>query len=68
MKAALIAFFFFIVIALISGTVKMPTGDDITLLIASFSLLIIAWLKKREKKGGVGQEGQEAVSVSNKEK
>jgi len=49
MKAALIAFFFFIVVALASGTVKMPTGDDITLLIASFSLLIIALFKKRDK-------------------
>lgn len=49
MKTALIAFFIFIVIALFSGTIKMPTGDDITLLIASFSLLVFALFKKREK-------------------
>jgi hypothetical protein len=50
MKIALIAFLFFIFIALISGTVKMPTGDDITLIIASLSLFVVAWLKKQEKK------------------
>ena len=49
MKAAFIAFFIFMVVALMSGTVKMPTGEDITLLIASISLLVFALFKKREK-------------------
>lgn len=55
----LIALIFFIVVALASGTVKMPTGDDITLLIAASSLLVIAWFKRREKKDSVGLQADE---------
>ena len=68
MRYALIAFFFFIVVALASGTVKMPTGEDITLLIASLSLLVIALFKRREKKDGVGQKGQDVSAVPDKNK
>lgn len=59
----LIALIIFIIIAVISGTIKTPTGDDITLLIAASSLLVIAWFKKREKKDDVDQEGHEAFSA-----
>lgn len=52
----LIALIIFIIVAVISGTIKAPTGDDITLLIAASSLLVIAWFKRREKKDSVGQE------------
>lgn len=68
MRYALIAFFFFIVVALASGTVKMPTGEDITLLIASLSLLVIALFKRREKKDGVGQKGQDVSAVPDENK
>ena len=49
MKSAVIAFLFFISIALLAGPIKVPTTDDLILIFASFSLLIMAWLSKREK-------------------
>lgn len=55
----LIALIIFIIIAVISGTIKTPTGDDITLLIAASSLLVIAWFKRREKKDSVELQADE---------
>ena len=49
MRIAIIAFLFFIVIALISGTVTFPTRDELVLVFASISLLIVSWLYKREE-------------------
>ncbi len=50
MKGAVIAFLFFISIALLAGPIKVPTRDDLVLIFASFSLLVMAWFSKREKK------------------
>lgn len=54
----LIALIIFIIVAVISGTIKAPTGDDLSLLIAASSLLVIAWFKRREKKDIVGQDDE----------
>ena len=50
MRIAIVAFLFFIVIALLSGTVTFPTRDEFILVFASLSLLIVSWLYKREER------------------
>jgi len=49
MRMAIVAFLFFIVIALLSGTITFPTRDEFVLVFASISLLVVSWLYKREE-------------------
>ena len=50
MRIAIVAFLFFILIALLSGTVTFPTRDEFILVFASVSLLFVSWLYKREER------------------
>lgn len=49
MLSAVVALLIFIGIGLISGTITMPTQDEIVLLGLSLVLLIVSYIKSREK-------------------
>ncbi len=50
MLVAVVALLFFLLIALLSGTITLPTKDEILLLISSFGLLIFSWIRMRERR------------------
>ncbi len=49
MLAAVVALLIFIAVGLISGTITTPTKDEITLLGLSVVLLIVSYLKSKDK-------------------
>ena len=49
MLAAAVALLIFIVVGFVSGTITMPTQDELILLGSSVVLLIFSYLKSRER-------------------
>lgn len=49
MIAAAVALLIFILVSLVSGTITMPTQDEVILLGSSVVLLIFSYLKSRER-------------------
>ena len=45
----IIGFLCLLIIAIIYGTLKLPTQDELILILASSMFLIIAWVYRREK-------------------
>ena len=50
MRAAIAATLFFIVIAIISGTLTFPSQEDLILILSSMILLIVSWFYVKEKR------------------
>lgn len=50
MRVAIAATIFFIIVVIISGTLTLPTQDDLILIFSSLCLLVMSWIYTKEKK------------------
>ena len=50
MRVAIAATIFFIIVVIISGTLTLPTQDDLILIFSSLCLLVMSWIYMKEKK------------------
>lgn len=55
MRTALAALLILLLIAVLTGTLKFPTQDELILLLSSSVILVFAWIRSREKRAEKGE-------------